>query len=185
MRLFLGISIVWILSEILLGRTKISSVKTNNKDKSSLRILWITIILFIFLGIFVRRTGVGFINMQTELVHYSGLFLIIFGLVIRWIAIIKLKSMFTVDVSIQENHNIVKSGIYKTIRHPAYLGSLLSFLGLGIALVNWLSIIFIFIPIFIAFNYRIKVEEKVLIEEFSEEYLNYSNNTYRLFPGIY
>ena len=93
--------------------------------------------------------------------------------------------MFTVDVSIQENHKIVISGIYKTIRHPAYLGSLLSFLGIGIALVNWLSIIFIFIPIFIAFNYRIKVEEKVLIEEFGEEYLNYSNNTYRLFPGIY
>jgi len=185
MSLLLVLSIVWILSEILLGRIKISSVKTNNKDKSSLRILWITIILFIILGIFVRRTGVGFINIQTELVHYSGLFLIILGLVIRWIAILKLKSMFTVDVSIQENHKIVKSGIYKTIRHPAYLGSLLSFLGLGVALINWLSIIIIFVPILIAFLHRIQIEEKVLLKEFGEEYLNYSNNTYRLFSGIY
>jgi protein-S-isoprenylcysteine O-methyltransferase Ste14 len=36
-----------------------------------------------------------------------------------------------------------------------------------------------------AFNFRIKIEEKALIEEFGEEYLNYSKDTHRLLPGIY
>ena len=185
MSLFLLISIAWVISEILLGRTKISAGKTNDKDKFSLRILWITIIIFITMGIFIRNSGLGFINAYAELIHNFGLSLIILGLIIRWVAILKLKSMFTVDVSIQQNHKIVKLGIYKTIRHPAYLGSLLSFLGLGLAFVNWVSLIIIFVPILISFINRIQVEEKVLINEFGEEYLNYSNNTYRLFPGIY
>jgi protein-S-isoprenylcysteine O-methyltransferase Ste14 len=185
MKLYLAISVIWLLSEVLLARTKLSTGQSNKVDKLSLRILWITIILFITLGILVRKTGIGFIKIYIEPVHYSGIFLIILGIIIRWIAIHKLKSMFTVDVSIQKGHKIVKSGIYKIIRHPAYLGSLLSFLGLGIALVNWLSIIIIFVPILIAFVNRIYIEEKVLCDEFGEEYLNYSNNTYRLFPGIY
>jgi protein-S-isoprenylcysteine O-methyltransferase Ste14 len=185
MSLFLIISIVWVISEILLGRAKISTDKAKDKDQSSLRILWITIILSVSAGITIRISGVGFITIFPQFIHNLGLILIVFGLTIRWIAILKLKSMFTVNVSIQENHKIVKSGIYDTIRHPAYLGTLLSFLGLGIALINWLSIIVIFIPILLSFINRMQVEEKVLIEEFGEEYLNYSNKTYRIFPGIY
>jgi len=185
MSLFLIISIVWVISEILLGRAKISTDKSKDKDKSSLRILWITIILSVVAGITIRISGVGIIATSPQFIHNLGLILIILGLIVRLIAILKLKSMFTVNVAIQENHKIVKSGIYDTIRHPAYLGSLLSFLGLGIAFVNWLSIIIIFIPVLLSFINRIQVEEKVLIEEFGEEYLNYSNNTYRLFPRIY
>ena len=185
MSLFLFISIIWVISEILLGRAKISTGKAKDKDKFSLRILWITIILSVAAGIVIRISGVGFISTYPQFIHNFGLILIILGLIIRWIAILKLKSMFTVNVAIQENHKIVKSGIYRAIRHPAYLGSLLSFLGLGIALVNWLSIVIIFIPILFSFINRIQVEEKVLTDAFGEEYLNYSNNTYRLFPGIY
>ena len=185
MSFFLIISIIWVASEILLARTKVSDKQAGTKDKFSLRIIWITIIISIFIGMLFKYPGVGSINTAGKLIHYLGLTLIVLGLIIRWIAILKLKSMFTVDVSIQQDHKIVKSGLYKTIRHPSYLGSLLSFLGLGIALVNWISLILIILPIFIAFNYRMKIEETVLNEEFGEEYLNYSKDTYRLFPKIY
>jgi protein-S-isoprenylcysteine O-methyltransferase Ste14 len=187
MNLLIIISIMWIISEIVLARVKVSSARAKNKDKFSLQILWITIIVSITLGNVIRYFGIGFIYTHSEFIHNLGLALIVLGLIIRWIAILKLKSMFTVNVSIRGNHKIVKTGIYKTIRHPAYLGSLLSFLGLGLGLafVNWLSIIIIFVPIVISFINRIQVEEKVLIAEFGEDYLNYSNNTHRLFPGIY
>ena len=57
MSLFLIISIIWVISEILLGRAKISTDKAKDKDKSSLGILWITIILSIAAGITVRISG--------------------------------------------------------------------------------------------------------------------------------
>jgi len=107
------------------------------------------------------------------------------GLLIRWTAILTLRKYFTVDVSILPGHQIVKKGLYKYIRHPAYAGSLVSFLGLGLAFSNWLSSIVIVVPILTAFIYRIQVEEQALIQAFGDEYLDYSNTTKRLIPKIY
>jgi protein-S-isoprenylcysteine O-methyltransferase Ste14 len=162
-----------------------SSEENKVLDSSSLKVLWITLILSISLGIYFRRFSVGTISIYASIIHYIGLFLIIFGLVIRFFAIKKLKKFFTVTVAIQKDHRIVDTGIYKHLRHPAYLGNLISFLGLGFALQNWLTIIIIVIPIFGAISYRIYIEEKVLNKEFGEEYSNYSSRTKKLIPWIY
>ena len=75
--------------------------------------------------------------------------------------------------------------MYRFVRHPAYTGSLLSFLGLGLAFNNWLSLGLIFIPVLAAFLYRIKVEEKVLRGAFGRDYESYSAETARLIPWIF
>ena len=180
------ISLVWLLSEIGLARIKHSRTKDSKElDKSSLRFLWMTIIASIFIGIFIGMRGIGFITVKSHFISEVGLFLIVLGLIVRWTAILTLKKYFTVNVSIQSNHKIIDKGIYKLIRHPAYAGSLLSFLGLGLAFSNWLSTLVIFIPILIAFIYRIRVEEKALVQAFGGEYTNYSKTTKRLIPKIY
>jgi protein-S-isoprenylcysteine O-methyltransferase Ste14 len=186
--IFLLISLVWIISEVILVRVKHSKA-TDSKglDKSSLRFLWTTIIICIFIGVFlgIWRIGwkIGYI--PVKFISLIGLVLIILGLIVRWTAILTLKKYFTVDVSILKDHRIIDKGVYKFIRHPAYAGSLLSFLGLGLAFSNWLSTLVIFIPILIAFIYRIRVEEKALVQAFGEEYTNYSKATKRLVPMIY
>lgn len=180
------ISAFWLLSEIILNRARRSEAKDSSRlDKSSLRFLWIAILLSVFLGVFLGVKGVGFIRVRHHLLSLCGIFLMLLGLVIRWTAILTLRKYFTVDVSILEGHKIVKKGLYKYIRHPSYTGSLISFLGLGIAFSNWLSSIVMFIPIMMAFIYRIQVEEKALIQAFGQEYLDYSNTTKRLIPKIY
>ncbi len=186
--IFLLISLVWIISEVILARVKHSKTKdSKGLDKSSLRFLWTTIIICILIGVFlgVWRVGwrIGYI--PVKFISLVGLVLIILGLIVRWTAILTLKKYFTVDVSILKEHKIIDKGIYKFIRHPAYAGSLLSFLGLGLAFSNWLSTLVIFIPILGAFIYRIRVEEKALIQAFGEEYINYSKTTKKLIPVIY
>jgi len=186
--IFIFISLVWIISEIILARVKHSKTEdSKGLDKSSLRFLWITIIICVFIGVFlgVWRIGwrIGYI--PVKFISLIGLVLIVLGLIVRWTAILTLKKYFTVDVSILKEHKIIDKGIYKFIRHPAYAGSLLSFLGLGLSFSNWLSTLVIFIPILIAFIYRIRVEEKALVQAFGEEYTNYSKATKRLVPMIY
>jgi protein-S-isoprenylcysteine O-methyltransferase Ste14 len=183
--LFLIISIVWVAFEVFLSRKKRSNGTGIKDDRSSLTVLWITLILAISAGIYISRFDIGTIELYSSFIHYFGLFLIICGLIIRWIAILKLKDLFSVTVFVQENHQLVDSGIYKHIRHPAYLGSLISFLGLGFAWQNWLSLFIIFIPIFTALSYRIHVEEKVLFREFGDEYSRYISQTKKLLPWIY
>jgi protein-S-isoprenylcysteine O-methyltransferase Ste14 len=180
------ISAFWVLSEIILGRTKRSGSKESEKlDRSSLSFLHITISLSVFCGVILGIYGIGFMRVRHNLLSICGISLMLLGLLIRWAAILTLRKYFTVDVSILPGHKIVNKGIYKYIRHPSYAGSLLSFLGLGLAFSNWLSTIIIFIPILIVFVYRMQVEEKALIQAFGNEYLDYSKATKRLIPKIY
>jgi len=154
-------------------------------DKSSLKILWITISISIAVGAFVRSTGFVITNEYYTHIYNSGIFFIIIGLVLRWISILKLKKSFTVNVSISEDQRLVLSGMYKYIRHPSYLGSLLSFLGLAVIFNNWLTFILIFFPILAAFLYRIYIEEKVLQEAFAEKYSDYMKSSWKLLPYIF
>ena len=140
------ISIIWFLSEVALSRLLRSQAGTDH-DQSSLRILWITIMLSVSIGIFLHFSGVGHLHFMPLLLYNAGIMLIFVGLAIRWVAILTLKKSFTVNVAVSEEQTIVRRGIYKTIRHPSYLGSLLSFLGLGVAFGNWLTIVIIFLPI--------------------------------------
>ena len=111
--------------------------------------------------------------------------LTVIGLIIRWIAILKLKESFSVDVSAKKDQKIIKEGIYKFVRHPSYLGSLLSFFGLSLMFTNVFTIFIITIPIAISFLHRIKIEEKVLTNVIGDEYFEYSKRTKKLIPFVY
>ena len=184
--IFYIISFVWIISEIVLSKMKKSDLESSikNYDKNTLRNLWITIILSVAIGVLASRFALG----RFSILPYqqiSGLVLIALGLLIRWMAILKLKENFTVDVSVRKDQSIAKDGIYKFIRHPAYLGSLLSFLGLSLMFTNVFTLLIIIIPITISFLHRINIEEKVLTQEIGTEYKEYSTQTKKLLPFIY
>lgn len=180
------VSIIWIVSEILLARiTYTHTEHSQSQDSSSLRYIWVTIVVSILLGIFVETTGYGYIYIVNTLIVKIGFVFILIGLIIRWWAIISLRKYFTVNVFIQNAHQLVAKGIYRYVRHPSYAGSLLSFLGLGITFCNWISGSIIFLPILFAFLRRIRIEEDVLQKHFGEEYSRYMKNTSRLIPKIY
>ena len=115
----------------------------------------------------------------------AGCLIIAVGVAIRWITVVTLGRQFTLRVAIIRDHKIVDHGIYKLVRHPAYLGSLVSFVGLGLAIENWISLLIAFILPLGAIVYRIKVEEKVLLDHFGTEYQEYCKRTRRLLPGVY
>nr|WP_312902037.1 isoprenylcysteine carboxylmethyltransferase family protein [Chryseobacterium taichungense] len=79
----------------------------------------------------------------------------------------------------------LKKKVFINIRHPSYAFSLVTSLGLGLYLNNWLSLLLAFIIPFIAFSYRITIEERTLIEQFGDEYLEYRKKTKKLIPFVY
>jgi protein-S-isoprenylcysteine O-methyltransferase Ste14 len=181
----LVVSMLWLGSEIALARMKHSQSTDTQSDKSSLRILWSAIIVSVTAGVVLSAQHVGSFSDHGKIVWATGLVLIILGLVIRWAAILTLRHQFTVDVAITKDHRIIREGLYKVIRHPAYLGSLLSFLGLGLTFRNYLGLIVLIVPIGAAFLFRIRVEEQMLVGAFGDEYVSYSTSTKRLIPGIF
>ena len=136
-------------------------------------------------GLVLGFTNIG--RMQTRGNHVAalGLALLLAGIIIRWTAVYTLGKYFTGTVLIKEDHRLIRSGLYKHLRHPAYTGALLAHLGLGLAFSNWFSLGLSSIPFFIAALYRMHVEERALTEEFGEEYIGYSRGTKRLIPKLY
>ena len=177
--------ICWLLSEILLNRL-VRSKSTNSKelDKNSLNLIWIAIIVSMTSGVLIAIYWAAPI-IQTNLLLYIGSALIVFGMLIRFIAIRTLGKFFTVNLALHGDHTLIKAGLYKYIRHPSYSGSLLSFLGFGLSLNNWLSLMIIIVPILITFINRINIEEKLLENQFGTEYSDYKKKTERLIPFLY
>ena len=136
-------------------------------------------------GVVVGFTGVGRIETGSDVLALGGIVVMAAGLAIRWTAIYTLGRYFTRTVTIKSDHRIIQKGLYKTLRHPAYTGSLLAQFGLGLAFMNWLSFVLIFVPIVAAAVYRMRVEEDALVRAFGGEYVEYVNNTKRLIPKVY
>lgn len=111
--------------------------------------------------------------------------LLIVGIVIRWTAILSLGRFFTGVVTIQTDHVLVRRGPYRYVRHPAYTGTLMSHLGLGLAFASWVSIAMCTIPFGVAAVYRIRIEEDALRQAFGATYSNYAKDTWRLVPWVH
>lgn len=185
MILLLIITVLWVGSEIFLARFRRADETRQTDDKSSLRLIWGTILISTVAGPMLRNAGHLITTRYNALIYFTGIFLICIGLILRWTAILTLKSSFTVNVAVSKNQAIIQSGVYKYIRHPAYAGALLSFFGLGFLFNSYLTLAVVFIPIFTAFVYRMGVEERLLAEAFKDQYEGYMDHTWRLIPGIY
>lgn len=184
MTVFYIIWALWLASEITLNRTLRSKEKDKDYDQGSTRTLWRVIgianILAITAAIFLKLP-----ISRSTLLPFIGLFMLAFGMLGRVYSIRMLGKMFTVDVNINSDHKLINTGIYKYIRHPAYLGAIISFIGFGLSLNNWISLIVVTIAVPSVMIYRINIEEKALLEKFGTEYELYQKSTYRLFPLIY
>ena len=180
MRPIVYLSFAYAFSELLLmllKRSKGDTVKTR-EDKGSLVFIW----AMITLGFIA-----GFVLSQPENYIWAGFgsVFIVAGLIIRWAAILQLGRSFTVDVAITDSANLKTDGLYERIRHPSYLGILLIVLGFSFAMNSFFSFLVLFIPVFIAVMYRIRVEENVLSNEFGYKYSEYTSKTKKLIPWIF
>jgi protein-S-isoprenylcysteine O-methyltransferase Ste14 len=84
---------------------------------------------------------------------------------------------------IGKQDSLVKSGIYKYIRHPMYTSQILL---VGTLLVNYFALprLLVFAVLFFDFLGKVKYEEKLLDKHFSE-YADYQKKSFRLVPFIY
>jgi protein-S-isoprenylcysteine O-methyltransferase Ste14 len=114
-----------------------------------------------------------------------GIVLILIGMIIRIYSIKTLSQQFTYTVTNIEDHNLIKTGLYKNIRHPGYLGQIIIFIATAIALSNWLSILAMLIPVISGYLYRMRIEEKFLIKQLGQEYIDYQKVTKKLIPKIF
>lgn len=158
-----------------------SSTPTN---KGSIWTLILSFTIGCTLAFTFANSAVGKIG-HWNLLFAFGFIIIITGFIIRITSIITLKKYFTYSVTFFKDHELIEKGLYKKIRHPGYLGLMMVFLGISVALANWISIAAMMIPVLVGFIHRISVEEKFLVAQMGQKYADYQKRTSRLIPKIF
>lgn len=83
-----------------------------------------------------------------------------------------------------EGQRLVTDGLYRRIRHPLYLGEATRNLGFTLVLASGYG--FALVLLGSAFLLaRIQREERMMLEEFGDEYRQYMARTWRLIPHVY
>jgi len=116
---------------------------------------------------------------------YPGLTMFLLGLAVTVWAYHTLGRFFSLEVQVQREHRVVNTGPYRLLRHPGYAGVLFGFVGLGLALQSWLSLLVLLLATTTALAYRARIEERFLVAELGDEYVLYLARTKRLLPHVW
>lgn len=126
----------------------------------------------------------GFWIIDGDLARWLGVALLAGGGALRLWPVAVLGHRFSGLVAIQPEHRLVTNGVYGVIRHPSYLGLLVSALEWGLAFNSWLGV-WIGLLNIAPLVARMNAEERLLAAHFGAEYDAYRAKSWRLIPGLY
>jgi protein-S-isoprenylcysteine O-methyltransferase Ste14 len=138
----------------------------------------------------VAGFAVAFLAPSGSLAHailwfWLGVATMIAGSLLRLHCRRMLGSSFTGAVIVRPGHEVVERGAYRYVRHPSYTAGALIFLGVGLALGNWIAALIIMAGVALVFGYRVSVEERTLLSVIGEPYRDYMARTKRFVPYLW
>ncbi|MEO6903889.1 MAG: isoprenylcysteine carboxylmethyltransferase family protein [Bacteroidia bacterium] len=173
----------FVMDFIIRKDRKATSIKKTEEDKGSMKIIALTFLVIIICTEILKYFGIGeFSNLVIATVALIFMFL---GLGIRIYSMLTLKKSYTRTLLTTAKQELIRTGLYKTIRHPGYLGTILIWMFFGLAIENYIITIIGVLLIIVAYSYRINNEEKMLQKQFGQEYQDYQKVTWRIIPYIW
>ena len=157
--------------------------KSENRDRFSLILIVVGNLVGLFVAIGLAFSAIG--SLHSIVLQIIGVVVMGIGIIVRSIAIAQLGRFHTPNVAVREDHLLLETGLYRYVRHPSYLGALIAFFGLSLALGNWLSVVVTMVIMPCIYLYRIREEETALCAAFGDAYRAYCRRTKRLIPGLY
>ncbi len=113
-----------------------------------------------------------------------GLLMYVCGEGIRIVALRALGRQYSAYVTVQRHHALVRTGIYRFVRHPIYLAQTLAAPGMALAFRSLLAGPLLLVSLLFV-SKRIIHEEALLARTFPEEFTEYRRGTWRLLPFVY
>lgn len=116
-------------------------------------------------------------------IRWAGVGLGIVSIVLLIGTHLTLGKQYSAKLEIQQEHKLIQTGLYSKVRHPMYTVFISFSLAVALVSSNWLIIIFaILIPV--GLYWITHSEERMLTEEFGDEYTEYKKRTGRFLPQV-
>jgi protein-S-isoprenylcysteine O-methyltransferase Ste14 len=115
----------------------------------------------------------------------AGVLCLVIGLWLFYRSHADLGTNWSITLEVREQHRLITQGVYRHIRHPMYLAIALYSIGQALVIPNWVAGPSNLIAFAILLALRLSAEERMMVEEFGDEYAAYSARTKRLIPGVW
>jgi protein-S-isoprenylcysteine O-methyltransferase Ste14 len=91
---------------------------------------------------------------------------------------------WSISLQIRNEHRLVTTGIYRLVRHPMYSSFFLLAVAQLLSLPNWFAGAAGLVGVGILYAFRVRQEERMMVERFGADYQQYMTHTARLIPWI-
>jgi protein-S-isoprenylcysteine O-methyltransferase Ste14 len=142
-------------------------------------------------GIFLVFTGILsywplnlVIVPQTLPAAILGVALVLAGLLFAVWARVFLGGNWSSNVTLKQDHVLVRSGPYRFVRHPIYSGLVVALLGTTLAFGQLRCLLGTLLAL-IAWKLKSRVEEDFMLQQFGEQYVRYRQEVKALIPHVW
>jgi protein-S-isoprenylcysteine O-methyltransferase Ste14 len=92
---------------------------------------------------------------------------------------------WSLSLEVREGHRLVTEGIYRHVRHPMYAAFWLWAVAQALLLPNWIAGFSGLIGFGTLYVFRVRSEERLMLDTFGEAYRAYMSRTARLIPWLH
>jgi len=170
---------------MILRRAREGAKDADSKDHGSVRVIMAGMSMALVLAFplaFLQRWS--FPEARHRELFVAGMLLLVLGSLLRRYCWRTLGEYFTGDVQARAGQPVIRTGPYSLVRHPSYSAGIVMYIGIGVALCNWLSLVLLTIMAIATFSYRVVVEERALLDTVGEPYRVYMQERKRFIPYI-
>ena len=115
----------------------------------------------------------------------SGIVSFVVGLWLFYRSHADLGANWSITLEVRDRHRLITQGIYRRIRHPMYSALVLYDVAHALVIPNWVAGPSNLVAFAVLFALRVRAEERMMLEQFGDEYTAYMARTKRLVPGVW
>src|SRR5262249_23076615 len=115
----------------------------------------------------------------------AGVVCFVIGLWLFYRSHADLGTNWSITLEVREGHRLITQGVYRRVRHPMSSALLLYSIGQALVIQNWVGGLSNLVAFIVLFALRVGPEERMMAEQFGDEYAEYAVRTKRLIPHFW
>jgi protein-S-isoprenylcysteine O-methyltransferase Ste14 len=182
---FLAASIVgWALFSCYWEAAAKKAAPAKTSESRASRGLHVFLVNVAWLLVIIPVRGLGRYLPASAILMAAGLAVQAMGTFLAVWARLHLGRNWSGAIAIKVEHQLVRTGPYRLLRHPIYTGLLAMYLGLAMVTGEWLALIGVALAA-LAYWRKVRLEEATLDAAFGADYDAYRRGTWALVPGLF
>jgi protein-S-isoprenylcysteine O-methyltransferase Ste14 len=165
--------------------TRRAEPATSEQDAGSKRLIVIGQIVAVAAVFTIAQKMPSATFPHPEWLFWIGVVSMAAGAVLRRHCWAMLGKSFTGAVIVEPDQAVVERGAYRFVRHPSYTAAALMFVGIALAVGNWIGVLLMAATVAVAYGYRVRVEERALADTIGQPYRDYMTRTKRFVPFVF